>query len=1155
MAFTHLHVHTEFSLLDGSCKIHELVRCAKDLGMDSMAITDHGVMYGVVDFYRAARETGIKPIIGCEVYVAPGSRFDRESGSGEDRYYHLVLLAENNQGYQNLMKIVSRGFLDGFYYKPRVDYEVLLTYHEGIIALSACLAGEVQRYLARGMYEEAKQSALHYQEIFGKGNFFLELQDHGIPAQRTVAQGLVRMSRELGIDLVATNDIHYTYDKDAAAHDILLCIQTGKKVADENRMRYEGGQYYCKSEQEMRELFSYAQEAIENTHKIAMRCNVEIEFGVLKLPRYDVPEGYDSWGYLNKLCRDGMAKRYPEDDGTLEERLNYELEVIRNMGYVDYFLIVWDFIHFARSHDIMVGPGRGSAAGSIVAYCLEITDIDPIRYSLLFERFLNPERVSMPDIDIDFCFERRQEVIDYVVEKYGKDQVVQIVTFGTLAAKGVVRDVGRVLDMPYARCDAIAKMIPGDLGMTLDKALRQNPELREAYQEDDEVKYLIDMAKRLEGLPRHTSMHAAGVVIGQRAMDEFVPLSRAQDGTVTTQFTMTTLEELGLLKMDFLGLRTLTVIQNAARQVEENYGIHLDMGKIDYNDKEVMASIGTGKCDGVFQLESSGMKNFMKELKPQGLEDIIAGVALYRPGPMDFIPKYLKGKNGGSGILYDCPALEPILKPTYGCIVYQEQVMQIVRDLAGYTMGRSDLVRRAMSKKKASVMEKERKNFVYGNPEEGVAGCIANGIDEKTANHIFDEMIDFARYAFNKSHAACYAVVAVQTAYLKYYYPKEFMAALMTSVMDNNNKVAEYILSCRQMGIPIQPPDINEGQSGFSVAGDGIRYGLSAIKSVGRAVVDAIIEEREKNGLYTSLDDFVDRMNGKEVNRRTVENFIKSGALDSLPGNRRQKAMIAPELLDQKIKERRNNLTGQMSLFDFVGEEEKKQYQIAMPDAAEFPKEDLLAFEKDILGVYVSGHPLDEYMELWKTNITARTTDFVPDEETGKAILTDGARVTVGGMITNKVLKTTKTGKMMAFVTIEDLVGTVEALVFPKDYENKRDLLIQDSKVFVRGRASMGDDAAGKLILEQVIPFDSLPKELWLKFADKADYDKKQKQVMELLKMEEGQDTVIIYLEKERAKKILPANWRVCANRTMAERLYPVIGENNVKLVEKGLKR
>lgn len=671
MAFTHLHVHTEYSLLDGSCKIKELAARAKELGMDSIAITDHGAMYGVIDFYRAAREVGIKPIIGCEVYVSPGSRFDRETASGEDRYYHLVLLAENDQGYHNLMKIVSKGYVDGFYYKPRVDYEVLETFHEGVIALSACLAGEVQRYLGRGMYEEACRSALHYQEIFGKGNFFLELQDHGIPMQKTVNQGLMRMSRELGIDLVATNDIHYILAEDAVPHDILLCIQTGKRVTDENRMRYEGGQYYCKSEEEMRALFPYAQEAIDNTHKIAQRCNVEIEFGVTKLPKYEVPEGYDSWGYLNKLCLDGMARRYPKDDGTLKKRMNYELDVIHNMGYVDYFLIVWDFIHFARSHNIMVGPGRGSAAGSIVAYCLEITNIDPIRYDLLFERFLNPERVSMPDIDIDFCFERRQEVIDYVVEKYGKDQVVQIVTFGTMAAKGVVRDVGRVLDMPYARCDAIAKMIPTDLGMTLEKALKQNPELREAYQQDDEVKYLIDMAMRLEGLPRHTSMHAAGVVIGQRAMDEFVPLSRAADGTITTQFTMTTLEELGLLKMDFLGLRTLTVIQNAAEQVERGYGIHLDMEKIDYNDKNVLASIGTGKCDGIFQLESSGMKSFMKELKPENLEDVIAGISLYRPGPMDFIPRYLKGKNDRSSITYDCPQLESILGPTYGCIVYQ----------------------------------------------------------------------------------------------------------------------------------------------------------------------------------------------------------------------------------------------------------------------------------------------------------------------------------------------------------------------------------------------------------------------------------------------------------------------------------------------------
>ena len=1155
MAFTHLHVHTEYSLLDGSCKIKELAARAKELGMDSMAVTDHGVMYGVIDFYRAAREVGIKPIIGCEVYVAPGSRFDRETSNGEDRYYHLVLLAENDTGYHNLMKIVSRGFVDGFYYKPRVDYEVLETYHEGVIALSACLAGEVQRYLARGMYEEACRSARHYEDIFGKGNFFLELQDHGIPTQKTVNQGLMRMSRELSMDLVATNDIHYILAEDAAAHDILLCIQTGKKVSDENRMRYEGGQYYVKSEEEMRALFPYAQEAIDNTHKIAERCNVEIEFGVTKLPKYEVPEGYDSWSYLNKLCQDGMAKRYPNDDGTLQERLSSELGVIHNMGYVDYFLIVWDFIHFARSHDIMVGPGRGSAAGSIVSYCLEITNIDPVRYDLLFERFLNPERVSMPDIDIDFCFERRQEVIDYVVEKYGKDQVVQIVTFGTLAAKGVVRDVGRVLDLPYARCDAIAKMIPGDLGMTLEKALKQSPDLREAYQNDDEVRYLIDMARRLEGLPRHTSMHAAGVVIGQRAMDEFVPLSRASDGTITTQFTMTTLEELGLLKMDFLGLRTLTVIQNAVRQAEENYGVHLVMEEIDYNDKDVLASIGTGKCDGIFQLESSGMKSFMKELRPENLEDIIAGISLYRPGPMDFIPRYLKGKNDKDSITYECPQLEHILGPTYGCIVYQEQVMQIVRDLAGYTMGRSDLVRRAMSKKKAAVMEKERQNFVYGNQEENVKGCIENGIDEKTANHIYDEMIDFARYAFNKSHAACYAVVAYQTAYLKYYYPKEFFAALMTSVMDNVGKVSEYILTCRQMGIRILPPDINEGQSGFSVSGDAIRYGLSAIKSIGRNVVDEIIRERQNNGLFTSIDDFVERMGGREVNKRTLENFIKAGAMDSLPGNRRQKTMIAPELLDQKNKDRKNVLEGQLSLFDFAAEEEKQQYQITMPKVPEFPKGELLAFEKETLGIYVSGHPMDEYLETWKNSITAKTTDFMVDEETGRAVVEDGARATIGGMITARTVKLTKNGQQMAFVTLEDMVGSVEVIVFPRDYENKKQLLNEDAKVFISGRTSIGDDPAGRLICEQVIPFDEVPKDLWLKFADKTEYDARWPEVTEILRGSDGHDTVIIYLEKERAKKVLPANWHVAASTEMTEKLMKIIGEKNVKVVEKGLKR
>lgn len=1153
MAFTHLHVHTEYSLLDGSSKIKELAARAKELGMDSLAITDHGVMYGVIDFYRACKEVGVKPIIGCEIYVSPGSRFDRETVSGEDRYYHLVLLAENNQGYQNLMKIVSKGFVEGFYYKPRVDYEVLEQYHEGIIASSACLAGEIPRYLMRGMYEDAKKAALHYQDIFGKGNFFLELQDHGIPAQRQVNQGLLRISQELGIDLIASNDSHYTLKEDWKAHDILLCIQTGKKVTDENRMRYEAEKFYLKSEDEMRELFPYAPEALENTHKIAERCNVEIEFGVTKLPKYQVPEGYDSWTYLNHLCEEGFARRYPEDDGSLHDRMMYELDTIHTMGYVDYFLIVWDFIHFAKSHGISVGPGRGSAAGSVVSYALEITNIDPIRYGLLFERFLNPERVSMPDIDIDFCYERRQEVIDYVIEKYGKDQVAQIVTFGTLAAKGVVRDVGRVLDLPYAQCDVIAKMIPGDLGMTLEKALKQSPDLRDAYNSDEQVKYLIDMAMRLEGLPRHTSMHAAGVVISRTSVDEYVPLSRAADGTITTQFTMTTLEELGLLKMDFLGLRTLTVIQNACDQVEKNRGVCIDMDTIDYNDKQVLDSIGTGRTEGVFQVESSGMKSFMKELKPRSLEDIIAGISLYRPGPMDFIPRYLKGKNSPDAITYACPQLEHILSPTYGCIVYQEQVMQIVRDLAGYTLGRSDLVRRAMAKKKASVMEKERQNFVYGNPKEGVKGCVANGIDEKIANHIYDEMIDFAKYAFNKSHAAAYAVVSYQTAYLKYYYPAEFMAALMTSVMDNLTKLSEYIVTCRQMGIAILPPDINRGESGFSVDGEAIRYGLSAIKSIGKSVVELIVEERNRGGKFRSLEDFVDRMSNKEVNKRTLENFIRSGALDCLPGSRRQKILVAPEIIDNKNREKKHSMAGQMSLFDFADESEKSDFQITFPDVEEFTKEDILAGEKETLGIYISGHPLETYAKVLHNNTNASAMDFVVDEETNLAALSDGQYVTIGGMVTDKTVKTTKTGKVMAFLTMEDLTGSVEVLVFPKNYESQRELFTEDARLFIQGRVSLGEEPVGKLILEKAISFSKLPRELWVKFADMEDYHGKEEKLLETLSQSEGGDAVVIYLEKERAKKILPSNWRVEITNELTDRLADCFGGENVRIVEKNL--
>ena len=1154
MAFTHLHVHTEYSLLDGSSKIGELAARAKELGMDSMAITDHGVMYGVIDFYRAARAAGIKPIIGCEVYVSPGSRFDRETVHGEDRYYHLVLLAENNTGYQNLMKIVSKGFVDGFYYKPRIDEEVMREYHEGIIALSACLAGEVPRYLEKGLYEEAKEAAKRHLEIFGEGNYFLELQDHGIPLQRQVNQGIMRLSKELNIPLVATNDCHYINAEDWEAHDILLCIQTGKKVSDENRMRYEGGQYYVKSEEEMRQLFPYAPEAIENTHKIAERCNVEIEFGVTKLPRFDVPDGYDSWGYLNHLCDEGFALRYPDDDGTLRARLDYELGTIKSMGYVDYFLIVWDVINFAKSHGIAVGPGRGSAAGSIVAYCLKITDIDPIRYQLLFERFLNPERVSMPDIDVDFCYERRQEVIDYVVEKYGKDQVAQIVTFGTLAARGVIRDVGRVMDLPYSLCDQVSKMVPAELNITLDLALQKNPELKALYESDEQVKKLIDMSKRLEGLPRHTSMHAAGVVISRTSIDEYVPLSRGADGTIVTQFTMTTLEELGLLKMDFLGLRTLTVIQDAVKMIEKDYGVKLDLEHIDYDDKKVMDSLGTGKNEGVFQLESGGFKTFMKELKPTTLEDIIAGISLYRPGPMDFIPKYLKGKNDPASITYTCPQLEPILKPTYGCIVYQEQVMQIVRDLAGYTLGRSDLVRRAMSKKKAAVMAKERQNFVYGNAEEGVKGCIANGIDEKTANQIYDDMTDFAKYAFNKSHAAAYAVVAYQTAFLKFYYPKEFMAALMTSVMDNTTKVSEYILACRNMGIPILPPDINEGYSGFSVSGNGIRYGLSAIKSVGRAVVDVIIAERENGGLFKSLEDFVSRMSNKEVNKRTLESFIKSGALDTLPGTRKQKLIVSGDLLESKAREKKTVMEGQLSFFDLAPEEEKNNFQITFPNVGEYDKQTLLAFEKETIGIYVSGHPMEEYRELWEKNVTAKTSDFVVDED-GKTVVEDNSNVVIGGMITSKKVKTTKTNQLMAFITIEDLVGTVEVLVFPKIYEKNRPSFTEENKVFVRGRASIGDDPVGKLICEEVIPFTDIPNELWLQFENQAFYESHIDDVMAALRDSDGKDRVIMYLKEERKMRRLSENWAVLAGPDLLGRLYRILGEKNVKVVQKVIEK
>ncbi len=1157
MAFTHLHVHTEYSLLDGSSKIKEIVKRAKELGMDSLAITDHGVMYGVIDFYKAAREAGIKPIIGCEIYVSPSSRFDKEAGVSDDRYYHLVLLAENDTGYHNLMKIVSKGFTEGFYYKPRVDYEVLEQYSEGIIALSACLAGEVARNLAKGNYEDAKKSALRYEGIFGKGNFFLELQDHGIPTQKTVNAGILRLSRELGIELVATNDIHYIFEEDSVPHDILLCIQTQKKVSDNDRMKYEGGQYYLKTEEEMAALFPYAKEAIENTHKIAMRCNVKIEFGVRKLPRFQVPAEFyketdddieASWNYLLHLCTEGLKKRYAsaskEEYEKLKERLDYELSVIKNMGFIDYFLIVWDFINYAKRNGIAVGPGRGSAAGSIVAYTLEITDIDPIKYDLLFERFLNPERVSMPDIDVDFCMERRGEVIEYVIEKYGKEKVSQIVTFGTLAAKGVIRDVGRVLDMPYAEVDAIAKMIPSELNITLEKALKMNPMLKESYDNNSQIKYLIDMSMRLEGLPRHTSMHAAGVLISSKAVDEFVPLSRASDGTITTQYIMTTLEELGLLKMDFLGLRTLTVIQNAVRMIKKSQNIDLDLKNADYSDKAVYELIGSGKTEGIFQLESAGMKNFMKELKPDNIDDIIAGIALYRPGPMDFIPQYIEGKNNAENITYDCPQLEHILKPTYGCIVYQEQVMQIVRDLAGYSLGRSDLLRRAMSKKKESVMQKERHNFVYGNEEEGIPGCIKNGISEEIANKIYDKMIDFAKYAFNKSHAAAYAVVAYETAYLKHYYPVEFMAALMTSFIENSSKVSQYIVICKNMGIDILPPDINKGERDFSVEDGKIRYGLSALKSIGKGVIDSIVEERNERGEFTSLNDFVVRLTGKEVNKRTIESFIKAGAFDSFGLKRRQLMMIYVQVVDSITKDKKNNMAGQMTLFDFASEEDKQDYEIQVPDVAEFTKLELLAFEKEVIGVYVSGHPLEEYMSLWKKKVTVVSTDFVSEDDDMK--VKDGNRETIGGIVTSVTMKSTKSNKVMAFFTLEDIYGTVEVIVFPKDFEKYRFVLKEDERLFVTGRVSVNDEGDGKLICENILLFDDVPSQLWVRFDNMEAYLKAEGELLATLAMDDGKDTVVIYLSAEKKKKILPKAYSVKADTVLVNKLKEKYGENNV---------
>ncbi len=1157
MDFTHLHVHTEYSLLDGSAKIKELVNRAKELGMKSLAVTDHGVMYGAIDFYKAAKAAGIKPIIGCEVYVAPGSRFDREITKGEDRYYHLVLLAKNNTGYGNLCKIVSRGFTEGYYYKPRVDLEVLQEFSEGIIALSACLAGEVAVNIRKNNYEQAKETALRYQEIFGKGNYYLEMQDHGIPEQRTVNNGIMRLSKETGIPMVVTNDSHYITADDAEAHDILLCIQTGKIVTDEDRMRYDGGQYYLKSPEEMYQLFPYAKDALENTCKIADMCDVNIVFGEQKVPRYDVPEGYDAFSYLSELCNKGLEERYNPLTDELKERLDFELNTIKNMGFVDYFLIVWDFIKYAKDNGIAVGPGRGSAAGSIVSYCLGITNIEPTRYNLLFERFLNPERVTMPDIDIDFCVVRRQEVIDYVVRKYGKEKVVQIVTFGTMAAKMCIRDVGRAMDLPYSLCDKVAKAIPNDLGMTIPKALETSREFAGIYEEDMSVKRLVDMAIKLEGLPRHSSMHAAGVVIGRESIDEYVPLSRGSEDAITTQYNMTTIEELGLLKMDFLGLRNLTVIQNALRLIKDNHGIELDVDNLNMEDKAVYDMISAGKTEGVFQLESAGMKNFMKELKPANIEDIIAGISLYRPGPMDFIPLYIKGKDNPDKVSYDHPALKKILAPTYGCIVYQEQVMQIVMELAGYTLGRSDLVRRAMSKKKADVMERERQNFVYGNEAEGVEGCIKRGINESIANKIFDEMTDFAKYAFNKSHAAAYAMVAYQTAYLKCHYPVEYMAALISSVKENSGKVSAYIQTCRTMGIKILPPDINTGEGDFSVSGESIRYGLSAVKSVGEGVTDVIKQKIFENGPFKDLEDFVSRLSNKEANKRTIESFICAGAFDGFGHNRKQMMMVYPSIIDQAAQSRKSAMTGQMNMMSFLGEEAQMDFKIKYPDVEEYSKEDLLAKEKEILGIYVSGHPLDEYMDIVNSQVTAKSTDFMPDEENQEFIVKDKIPYTIGGMVEAVTVKVTKRGDNMAFVTVEDLYGTVEVVVFPKDYSRFKDILIKNNKILIKGNASVTEEE-GKLILSNAWTFEEMKrdmdadkKEVWICFDNKDTYNQQTQALLGILRSHKGRTPVFVQVKEPRSYIPMAENYKVFADDKLLANLQSQYGEKNVLIREK----
>lgn len=1154
--FTHLHVHTEYSLLDGSSKIKELIARAKELNMNSIAITDHGVMYGVIDFYKAAKDAGIKPIIGCEVYVASKSRFDKDTGK-DNFYYHLVLLCKNQKGYENLTRLVTYGFTEGFYYKPRIDWELLQQYHEGLIALSACLAGPVARNFLRIGYDRAKEEALKYYNLFGEGNFYLELQDHGMAEQKDVNTALLRIHKETNIPLVCTNDLHYINKEDAEAHDILLCIQTGALLSDENRMRYEGGQFYLKSQEEMYTLFPYATEACENTNIIAEQCNVDFEFHKYKLPKFDVPDNMTSYEYLRKLCFEGLEQRYGDKASTHYERLEYELKTISEMGFVDYFLIVSDFIKYAKDNDIAVGPGRGSAAGSIVAYSLRITDIDPLEYNLIFERFLNPERVSMPDIDIDFCYKRRQEVIDYVVKKYGKEQVSQIVTFGTLAARNVIRDVGRVMNIPYADVDKIAKMIPRELNITLKKALYDeesgNPEFRELYETNPQVKHLVDMAMKLEGLPRNTSTHAAGVIISDRPIVDYIPLMlNTKDNSIATQFVMTTCEELGLLKMDFLGLRNITIIQDAIKRINKKFGLNINAANIDYKDKAALDVIGEGNTQGIFQLESPGMKNFMKKLKPESIDDIIAGISLYRPGPMQFIGEYLSCKKNPSKIHYAHPLLEPILKETYGCIVYQEQVMQIVRNLAGYSLGRSDMVRRAMSKKKASVMAQERNNFIYGC--EGVPGCVANGVSAEIANEIFDKMTDFAQYAFNKSHAAAYAVVGYQTAWLKAHYPVYFMAALLSSVMDRVDKISEYIENCKQMDINILPPDINESLGDFSVSEDGnsIRFGLKVIKSVGEGVVDSIIENRKIKGKFKTLTEFIDRL-GTNLNSKCIESLILSGCFDCLGGNRAQYCIVYDKIYKGLGQIRKNNVAGQINLFGMNEETKEENYKDILPDVDEFSNMEKLSKEKELTGIYLSGHPLDGCSKVLRLYTSCTTRDFPKEAEEYDMPnkIQDGETVRLGGLITFVNKKFTRNGSQMAFITVEDIADSIEVIVFPKVFEKFKDYLAEEKVVLIDGRSSISDDKVN-VICDKITPYEALEdinKTLWIKFPK--DCEKTIHDIIDITSKSPGYSDVIIYIEETGKRMRASTKNKVKITSELLSELEKLLGEGTTAVREK----